>query len=131
MAALRKLVANGTLRVQFDAEQKFELFEFVTTSHDEYVALKQVVEAATPLHNWVKDWHKLNNSDIKSSPEMSKKSKAKQLKSPQNPPPDGLSNLPPSGVTQSMGIPGAVLKFLEVRHQPSSPWTGCNDGHNN
>jgi hypothetical protein len=102
------------MRAHFDAEQKLELFEFSTTSHEEYVSLKSVIKAAKPAHNWIKDWHKLNTPDIKTSPEMSKKSKAKQLKSPQNAPPDALVDLPPSEVKESTGIPEAVFQFLEV-----------------
>lgn len=108
------MVATGTLRVQFDSEQKLELFEFSTTGHEEYVSLKSVIKAATPAHQWVKDWQKINSQDIKSSPEMSKKTKQKQLKSPQNPPPDALVDLPPSAVNASMGIPEAVFQFLEL-----------------
>jgi hypothetical protein len=113
-------VANGTLRAQFDSEQKIELFEFSTTGHDEYVARKQVIEAATPAHNWVKEWHRLNTQENKSSPEMSKKSKPKPMKSPQNAPPEPLVDLPPSAVKKSMGIPEAVFKFLEVSRFPLS-----------
>jgi hypothetical protein len=109
-----QLVATGTLQAQFDAEQKLELFEFCTSDHEEFVSLKRVIEAAKPAHIWVKEWHKINQQDIKASPEMSKKSKQKQMKSPQNPPPDALVDLPDLGVQKSMGVPVAVHKFLEV-----------------
>ncbi|EOO00437.1 putative topoisomerase ii-associated protein pat1 protein [Phaeoacremonium minimum UCRPA7] len=106
------LIANGTLRAQFDAEQKIELFEFLTTGHEEYISRKLVIQAAKPAHNWVKDWHKVNSQDTKQSPEMSKKGKARQMKSPQNPPPD--LDLPQSMVKQSVGITEAVHQFLEI-----------------
>ncbi|RFU25735.1 hypothetical protein B7463_g10604, partial [Scytalidium lignicola] len=54
----RGLVATGTLRAHFDAEQKIELLEFVTSSHEEYLPKTRVIEAARPVHEWVKDWHK-------------------------------------------------------------------------
>lgn len=107
------LVANGTLRAQFDAEQKLELLEFITTSNEEYVARRQVIDAAKPAHVWMKEWHKLNSSDAKGSPEMSKKGKAKQLKSPQSHPPEVLSDIPDSAVN-SKGVTAAVHQFLEI-----------------
>lgn len=108
-----QLVSTGILRVQFDAEQRMELFEFLTTSHEEYIARKQVIDAAKPAHMWMKDWHKVNSQDGKTSPEMSKKSKAKQLKSPQTQPPEVLVDLPDSAVN-SKGVTVAVHQFLEV-----------------
>lgn len=107
-----QLVATGTLRAQFDADQKFELFEFITTGHEEFISRRLVIQAAKPAHNWVKEWHRVNNQDNKQSPEMSKKSKARQMKSPQTAPPD--LDLPHSVVTQSVGITEAVHQFLEV-----------------
>jgi hypothetical protein len=104
------------MRAQFDENYKLDVLEFSTTGHEEFVSLKSVIKAATPSHNWVKEWQKLNTQDPKSSPEMSKKSKAKQFKSPQNAPPDSLVDLPGSAVKESMGIPEAVFQFLEVRH---------------
>jgi hypothetical protein len=106
------LVATGTLRVQFDSEQKIELFEFLTTGHEEYISRKQVIEAAKPAHVWMKDWHKVNTGDSKQSPEMSKKGK-RQLKSPQTQPPEVLVDLPDSAVT-SKGVTEAVFQFLEI-----------------
>lgn len=106
------MVATGTLRAQFDAEQKFELFEFITTGHEEYISRRLVIEAAKPAHNWVKEWHRVNTQDNKQSPEMSKKGKARALKSPQNAPPD--LDLPHSVVKQSLGVTEAVFQFLEV-----------------
>ncbi|KAH8811560.1 LIM-domain binding protein-domain-containing protein [Xylogone sp. PMI_703] len=106
-----QLVATGTLRAHFDAEQKIELLEFVTSSHEEYFPKTRVVEAARPLHEWVKDWHKVNAiPDGKQSPEMNKK-KPKAMKSPPQPPPD--INLPMSKVKPSMGITPSVFQFLE------------------
>lgn len=72
-----------------------------------------VTEAARPAHNWVKEWLKVNNQDSRLSPEMSKKGKAKTLKSPPNPPPD--IDLPPSAVKQNIGLTEGVFQFLEVR----------------
>jgi hypothetical protein len=114
------LVATGTLRAQFDAEQKIELFEFLTTGHDEYISRKSVIEAAKPAHNWVKEWHKVNQQDNKQSPEMSKKGKARAMKSPQNPPPDALVDLPESAVKRGAGVTEAVFQFLEVWNNNSS-----------
>jgi hypothetical protein len=51
---------------------------------------------------------------------MSKKGKTKQMKSPQNAPPDALVDLPDSFVKKSMGITEPVFQFLEVRESPTS-----------
>jgi hypothetical protein len=107
------LVANGTLRLTFDVEQKIDLFEFITSSHEEYVARKKVIEAAKPAHMWMKEWHKVNTSDSKQSPEMSKKGKSKVMKSPQTQPPEVLQELPDSAVN-SKGVTSAVHQFLEI-----------------
>lgn len=114
MADHAQLIATGTLRVHFDAELKFELFDFFTTRHEEYISRKQVIEAAKPAHMWLKEWHKANAQDAKQSPEMSKKSKPKQLKSPQTQPPEVLVDLPDSAVN-SKGVTEAVHQFLEVQ----------------
>lgn len=106
-------MATGTLRVQFDAEQKIELFEFLTTKQEEYVARKRVIEVAKPAHEWIKEWRSVNTIDGKQSPEMSKKGKARQLKSPQKEPPGVLDHLPESAVN-SKGVTQAVDQFLEV-----------------
>ena len=106
------MVANGTLRAQFDSNQKIELLEFVTNSHEEYVPRARIIEAARPLHEWQKEWQKANTSaDGKQSPEMSKK-KARPLKSPPTAPPD--IDLPDSKVKPKMGITPSVFRFLEV-----------------
>lgn len=102
------------MRAQFDENYKLDVLEFSTTGHEEYVSLRSVIRAAKPAHDWVKDWQKMNSQDAKSSPEMSKKAKARQMKSPQTAPPDALVDLPGSAVKKSMGIPEAVFQFLEV-----------------
>ncbi|KAG5936504.1 hypothetical protein E4U60_002510 [Claviceps pazoutovae] len=117
------LVSTGSLRVQFDNEQKIDLFEFITTGHEEYISRKLAIEAAKPAHMWFKEWHKVNSHDNnngggsnninKTSPELSKKPRARQLKSPQTHPPDVLADLPDSAVT-SKGVPFAVHQFLEI-----------------
>ncbi|KAF4612541.1 hypothetical protein G7Y89_g15591 [Cudoniella acicularis] len=107
-----QLVANGTLRAHFDADQKIELLEFVTSSHEEYIPRTKIIEAARPLHEWGKEWHKVNAPpEGKNSPEMNKK-KAKALKSPPQPPPE--IDLPTSKVKPSMGITPSVFRFLEL-----------------
>lgn len=100
------------MRAQFDEHYKLDVLEFSTTGHEEFLSLKNAVGAARPAHEWVKEWHKVNAPNMMASPEMSKKSKAKQMKSPQNAPPD--VELPRSAVKQGMGIPEAVFQFLEV-----------------
>ncbi|KAI1759092.1 LIM-domain binding protein-domain-containing protein [Hypoxylon sp. FL1150] len=105
------VVSTGLLRAQFDADQKLELLEFITHSHEEYHSRKMVIEAAKPAHNWVKDWMKVNGQDSR-SPEMNKKGKAKPMKSPPHPPPD--IDLPQSAVKQNIGITEAVFQFLEI-----------------
>jgi hypothetical protein len=108
-----QVVAIGTLRATLDPQLKFEMLEFTTSSHEEYISRKLVIEAAKPAHNWVKDWHKVNTQpDSKQSPEMSKKGKARVMKSPQNPPPD--LDLPHSVVKHNVGVTEAVYQFLEV-----------------
>lgn len=87
----------------------------MTTSHEEYISRKAAIEAAKPIHNWVKEWHRVNSQDNKTSPEMSKKGKARPMKSPQNPPPEALVDLPESSIKRGMGVTEAVFQFLEVR----------------
>ncbi|PON21099.1 hypothetical protein TGAM01_v210055 [Trichoderma gamsii] len=106
------LVANGTLRAQFDAEQKIELFEFLTTGHEEFVSMRSVIEAAKPTHEWIKEWRSVNTIDGKQSPEMSKKGKARQLKSPQKEPPGVLVDL--NSAVNKQGVTPAVHQFLEI-----------------
>ena len=73
-----------------------------------------MIDAAKPAHMWMKEWHKTNSTD-KTSPEMSKKGKSRQLKSPQTQPPEVLVDLPDSAVN-SKGVTEAVHQFLEVGH---------------
>lgn len=110
------MVANGTLRAHFDADQKIELLEFVTNDHEEYLPLSKVIAAARPSHEWGKEWKNLNSPpDGKQSPEMNKK-KAKAFKSPAQPPPE--IDLPESKVKRSMGITPSVFRFFEVCISP-------------
>ncbi|KAI0171679.1 LIM-domain binding protein-domain-containing protein [Hypoxylon sp. FL1284] len=106
------VVATGTLRAQFDNEQKLDFLEFVTQGHEEYHSRKMIIEAAKPAHVWGKEWLRVNGQDSRPSPEMSKKGKTKQMKSPPNPPPD--IDLPQSAVKQNIGITEAVFQFLEI-----------------
>ncbi len=99
--------------MHFDPEQRFDIFDFETTSHEEYISRRLVIQAARPAHNWVKEWRNLNQQDPKQSPEMSKKSKPKPNKAPAGAPPD--LELPHSLVKTNMGITEAVFQFLEVR----------------
>ncbi|KAI1496516.1 LIM-domain binding protein-domain-containing protein [Biscogniauxia marginata] len=106
------VVATGSLRAQFDSDQKLELLEFITAGHEEYLSRKMVINATKPTHNWIKEWNRLNNQDPKLSPEMNKKSKAKAMKSPPTQPPD--IDLPQSSVKMNMGITEDVFQFLEI-----------------
>jgi len=107
-----QLVAHGTLRAQFDANQKIELLEFATSHHEEYVSRRGILEAARPLHEWQKEWQKANAPpDGKQSPEMSKK-KAKPMKSPPTAPPE--IDIPDTKLKGGLGITPAVFRFLEV-----------------
>ncbi|KAK3304208.1 LIM-domain binding protein-domain-containing protein [Chaetomium strumarium] len=106
------LVAQGILRVQFDSESRFDLFEFQTTAHEEYISRRVVIQAARPAHNWVKEWRSLNQQDPKQSPELTKKGKPKPAKVPARAPPD--LDLPHSVVKSGMGITEAVYQFLEM-----------------
>lgn len=101
--------------MQFDAEQKIEMFEFLSKEHEEYVSMTLVVEGAKPNHNWIKDWHRVNSQDNKSSPEMSKKGKTRHMKSPQTVPPD--LDIPHSAVKHGLGITEQQYQFLEVSDQ--------------
>ncbi|KAI1260836.1 LIM-domain binding protein-domain-containing protein [Xylariaceae sp. FL1019] len=105
------VVASGSLRAHFDAEQKLELLEFITQSHEEFVSRRMVINAARPTHLWAKEWKKVNGQDSM-SPEMNKKGKAKNMKSPPNPPPDFV--IPHSAVKGNMGITEPVFQYLEV-----------------
>jgi hypothetical protein len=104
--------ATGALRAKFDLQQKIELFEFTTTSQEEYISRKVAIEAAKPAHNWTKEWRSINTTDNKQSPEMNKKGKPRPLKSPPNPPPD--IDLPQSAVLHGVGVTEAVSQFLEM-----------------
>ncbi|OBT58361.1 hypothetical protein VE04_01424 [Pseudogymnoascus sp. 24MN13] len=108
-----QLVANGKLKAQFDANQMIELLEFETNNHEEYLPRTKVVDAARPLHEWQKDWQKINApADGKQSPEINKKGKARPLKSPPSQPPD--IDIPDSKVKLNMGITPSVFRFLEL-----------------
>jgi hypothetical protein len=114
------LIATGTLKAHFDADQKIELLEFVTSSHEEYIPRTRILEAARPLHEWQKEWHKVNAPpEGKQSPEVNKK-KAKPMKSPAVPPPE--IDLPASKVKPSMGITPSVFRFLEVSSSAIRIW---------
>jgi hypothetical protein len=107
------LIASGALRAHFDADQKIELLEFVTNSHEEYISRTRIIDAARPLHQWQKEWHSINSTpDGKQSPEMNKKNRKITMKSPPQPPPE--IDLPDSKVKPSMGITPSVFRFLEV-----------------
>lgn len=107
-----RVITNGRLQAIFDPNQKLSMFEFTTTAQEEFVSRQMVIQSAIPNHQWVKDWHKLNFGDAKQSPEMSKKGKAKQFKSPPQPPPE--IDLPHSAITQNMGVPQSVFQYLEM-----------------
>lgn len=96
-----------------------ELLEFETNNHEEYLPRTRVVDAARPLHEWQKDWQKINAPpDGKQSPEINKKGKARPLKSPPTQPPD--IDIPDSKVKLNMGITPSVFRFLEVSRHRSS-----------
>ena len=86
----------------------------MTSGWEEYVPKDEVIECAKPAHLWQKEWHKVNSQDGKQSPEMPKKGKARQLKSPQTTPPEILNNMPACGI-QKDGMTRDVRQFLEVR----------------
>lgn len=106
------LIASGVLRAQLDSEHKFELFEFLTTSHEEYISRDVVITSARPVHNWIKEWRQMNQQDGTHSPEMSNKKKPKPYRCPNNPPPD--FDLPQPSVKHGTGVTDAVYEFLEV-----------------
>lgn len=108
---IAQVVHVGTLRVQFDSELRVELFEFMSKDHEEYVPRTVVVEGAQPNHNWIKEWHRANSQENK-SPEMSKKGKARPMKSPSTAPPD--LDIPHSAVKRGLGITEGQFQFLEV-----------------
>lgn len=107
-----RVITNGRLQAIFDTNQKLTMFEFTTTAQEEYLSRSMVLHSALPNHNWVKDWHKINFGDAKQSPEMSKKGKAKQFKSPNTAPPE--IDLPHSSINQNMGVPSSVFQYLEM-----------------
>lgn len=109
-------MANGTLKAHFDSNQKIETFEFITTSHEEFIPRKTIIEAARPIHEWTKEWKNMNSPDGKASPELNKK-KSKALKSPAQPPPEfDLGESGESKIKHTMGITHSVFQFLEVIH---------------
>lgn len=107
-----RVMTKGRLQAIFDPNQKLLLLEFATTSQEEFISRQMVIEAATPNHNWIKEWKKMNLTDAKQSPEMSKKGKTKQYKSPHTAPPE--MDIPHSAVKQSMGVPQPVFAFFEM-----------------
>jgi hypothetical protein len=111
--SMGQLIASGLLRAQMDSEHKFELFEFLTTSHEEYISRDVVITSARPVHNWIKEWRQMNQQDGTHSPEMSNKKKPKPYRCPNNPPPD--FDLPQPSVKHGMGVIDSVYEFLEVR----------------
>lgn len=112
LTRMGQVIATGQLKAQFDSEQKLEVLEFHTHNHEEYVSRSMVINAARPTHLWAKEWKRINGQEANTSPEMNKKGKAKQMKSPPNPPPDFL--IPHSAVKGNMGITEPVFQFLEV-----------------
>lgn len=114
---------SGSLRVQFDGDQKIELFEFLSKDHEEYVSMTVVVEGAKPNHNWIKDWHRANSQENK-SPEMSKKGKTRSMKSPPHPPPD--LDIPHSAVKYGHGITEQQFQFLEVSRPGTASVRGAD-----
>ena len=106
------MVARGTIRAQFDNEQKLELFDFTTQSYEEFLPRRKVIAAATPQHAWNKEWLGLNNNS-QQSPELSKKGKPRPLKSPSHPPPD--IDLPQELFNPNRGTTDGMAQFLEVR----------------
>lgn len=104
------VVANGKLCIQYDENQKIELFDFHITSYEEYVRRGHVVELARPLHDWLKEWHKTNEI-TKQSPEMNKKGKARQFKSPNTVPPD--IDIPQTKL-DGLVLSKSVSQFLEM-----------------
>lgn len=67
----------------------------------------------------------MNSQDSKTSPEMSKKGKARTMKSPQSPPPD--LDIPHSAVKHGVGITEQQFQFLEVLNPAPTqypPWLG-------
>lgn len=109
-----QVVHFGTLRITLDPAQKVELFEFMSKDHEEYISRHLVVDGAKPNHAWIKEWHQANSQENK-SPEMSKKSKARAMKSPARPPPD--LDIPHSAVKSNVGITEQQFQFLEVGFQ--------------
>ena len=101
------------MRVQFDGEQRLDLFEFRSAEKEEFVSLQRVIDSAKPAHNWLKEWNKLNSTDNKQSPEMTKKGKTKTLKSPQTQPPGLLTDLQDPKVNKN-SITLAVGNYLGV-----------------
>lgn len=99
-------MSTGSLRAQFDGNEKLDLLELITTEHNEYVprqALVQTAAAASP--------------DIKQSPNQSKaagKRAQQRLKQQQ------LENQPPQipvpdSVVMEFGVTFPTWHFLEVR----------------
>jgi len=83
----------------------------VTTAIEEYIPRTRVIEATRPLHEWSKDWHRVNSPpEGKQSPEMNKK-KPRQMKSPPNPPPE--IDLPDTRIGK-MGVTASIFQFLEL-----------------
>jgi hypothetical protein len=126
-----RVEAIGQFKATFNPDQKLVLLEFISGQHEEMIPRSMVIDAAKPQHNWNKEWKKMNSMDSKQSPELSKKGKAKQLKSPPNQPPD--VDLPEPVVATNMGITNVVQRFLEMyevmsQMQPLMDYSVTNPG---
>lgn len=88
-----QLFTHGTLRAQFDANNKIEMLDLVINSHNEYIPRSQLQPAEV---------------DQKQSPKVSKNmnKRAQQKQQP--------AVVVPESMVTNNGVPTAVMSFLEV-----------------
>lgn len=102
---LFQLVVQGSLKAQFDASQRLDVLDWVTTEHNEYIPRAQLLQAAA------------ESPELKQSPTMSKATskRAQQRQKQQLAEKDQPPQAPiPKSIVNEWGTTPAVSQFLEV-----------------
>ena len=105
-----QLRMNGNLRARFDASNALELFEWVTTQHNEFIPLDQLQKSAT------------QSPELKQSPTMSKstgkRAQQQRQKEQEAAKKQQLQAPIPSSIVSDVGLTPAVMHCLEVCETP-------------
>lgn len=106
-------MVNGSLKAQFDGQNKIDLLDLTTNHHNEYVPRSGLLQATAAA------------SDIKQSPSTSKaqgkrgsqQRQKQQIQASQDQSPKALV---PDTLVNDLGTTKAVCQFLEVMSRVSS-----------